>query len=269
MEKIIILHFYISENLLSNYHPDLTQVAAVQTPPIDHPNNNHMNSFDKLPTYAEVKDHRLSSTPMLLGNGVPNNTVIVEPSMNHLDNNSVDRVALRNDRNLANNTVVVSPIAPQHGGIMAHQHGGVSPIPSQQGSHSGSHHGSSNSPRVSEADNFRDSHNSLASVELPNNMDTDAVTWSTFDHRGGRLTLLESGVSLLIPEGAIRQGQTEEIYMAVCRDDKDRPRLSGNVFNFFFKKGDIRNKYMCNVFIEGLMDDWLFLIIVVLSFIHE
>ena len=234
MEYRTIFHicYSISDNLLSNYHPDLTQVAAVQTPSLDHPNNNHMNSFDKLPTYAEVKDHRLSSTPMLLGNGVPNNTVIVEPNLNHLDNNSIDRVnvAIRNDRNLANNTVMVSPIAPQHGGVMAHQQGGVSPIPSQQGSHhSGSHHGNNNSPRVSEADNFRDSHNSLASVELPNNMDTDAVTWSTFDHRGGRLTLPESGVSLLIPEGAIRQGQTEEIYMAVCRDDKDRPRLSGMV----------------------------------------
>ena len=193
----------ISDNLLSG-QPDLTQVAAVQTSVqtplmMDHPNNNHVNSFDKLPTYAEVKDHRLSA-PMV-GNGVPNNTVIIEPNLNHSDSNSGDRVAMRNDRNLANNTVVVSPIAPQPGG--------------------------DNSPRVSETDNLRDSHNSLVSVELPNDMDTDAVTWSTFDHRGGRLTLPESGVSLLIPEGAIRHGQTEEIYMAVCRDDKDRPRLSG------------------------------------------
>ena len=191
--------WYVSDHLLSA-QPDLTQVAAVPTP-MDHPNNNHMNSFDKLPTYAEVKDHRLSSTPMLMGNGVPNNTVIVEPNLNHLDDSSSDRVSMRNNRNLANNTVVVSPIAP--------------------------HPGSNNSPRVSETDNLRDSHNSLTSIEVPNDMDTDAVTWSTFDHRGGRLTLPESGVSLLIPEGAVRHGHTEEIYMAVCRDDKDRPRLSG------------------------------------------
>jgi hypothetical protein len=39
--------------------------------------------------------------------------------------------------------------------------------------------------------------------------------------------LPESGVTLLIPEGAICRGKTEEIYMAVCRDDKDRPKLSG------------------------------------------
>ena len=190
---------YISDHLLSA-QPDLTQVTAVQSVTIDHPNNNHMNSFDKLPTYAEVKDHRLSA-PLVVGNGVPNNTVIVEPSLNHLDSNPTDRVSVRNERNLANNTVVVSPIAPHPGG--------------------------NNSPRVSETDNLRDSHNSLTSVEVPNDMDTDAVTWSTFDHRGGRLTLPESGVSLLIPEGAIRHGHTEEIYMAVCRDDKDRPRLSG------------------------------------------
>lgn len=32
---------------------------------------------------------------------------------------------------------------------------------------------------------------------------------------------------LTVPEGAIKRGHVEEIYMAVCRDDKDRPRLAG------------------------------------------
>ncbi|KAK3780153.1 hypothetical protein RRG08_051631 [Elysia crispata] len=35
-------------------------------------------------------------------------------------------------------------------------------------------------------------------------------------------------VLLTVPEGAIKKGQVEELYMAVCRDDKDRPRLSEN-----------------------------------------
>ncbi|KAK7500846.1 hypothetical protein BaRGS_00007726 [Batillaria attramentaria] len=33
-------------------------------------------------------------------------------------------------------------------------------------------------------------------------------------------------VMLTVPEGAIKRGHVEEIYMAVCRDDKDRPRLA-------------------------------------------
>lgn len=187
----------ISENLLSAYQPDLTQVTV--PPPVtpnDHPNNNHMqriNSFDKLPpTYAEIKEHRLSA-PM--GNGVNNSVNIIEPTPNNMltHNSSMDQLAKKNDKN---NLVIVNPV------------------------------GSSNA-RGNRAENLRDSRGSLMSVELPSHIDTDAVTWSTFDHRGGRLTLPESGVSLLIPEGAINRGETEEIYMAVCRDDKDRPKLSG------------------------------------------
>jgi hypothetical protein len=39
--------------------------------------------------------------------------------------------------------------------------------------------------------------------------------------------VLIAGVMLTVPEGAIKRGHVEEIYMAVCRDDKDRPRLAG------------------------------------------
>ncbi|ESO83456.1 hypothetical protein LOTGIDRAFT_197315 [Lottia gigantea] len=66
------------------------------------------------------------------------------------------------------------------------------------------------------------------SLLLPSTVDADGVTWSTFDSCGGRLVLPESGVSLLIPEGAIKEGHVEEIYLAICRDDKDRPRLNDN-----------------------------------------
>ncbi len=36
------------------------------------------------------------------------------------------------------------------------------------------------------------------------------------------------GVSVTIPEGAIQKGKPEEMFLAVCRDDKDRPKLAGN-----------------------------------------
>ena len=186
-------------NLLS-LQPDLTQVTTVQSPVYDSPNNNHMNMFDELPAYAEVKDH-INSPQGGVGTSVSvrNNIMMVEPSVVHSDSSSG---SVRNERNLPSNTVMVSPITPYACG--------------------------NTTPPVRETDILRDSPNSLVSEGQTSHIDTDAVTWSTFDHRGGRLTLPESGVSLLIPEGAIRPGQTEEIYMAVCRDDKDRPRLSGN-----------------------------------------
>ena len=171
-------------------------MAAPPPPPppvnLEHPNNNHMsrvNSFDKLPpTYAEIKENRLSAP-----NGIANQGVkIIDPSNMLTHNSSMDQLAKKNDKNM----LVVPPV-------------------------------NSGSPRASETDNLRDSQGSMISLELPSHIDTDAVTWSTFDHRGGRLSLPDSGVCLLIPEGAIRKGQTEEIYMAVCRDDKDRPKLSG------------------------------------------
>lgn len=50
----------------------------------------------------------------------------------------------------------------------------------------------------------------------------------TFDDRGGRLSLAnDCGVSLTIPEGAFEHGQHEELYIAVCRDLADQPRLNG------------------------------------------
>lgn len=44
---------------------------------------------------------------------------------------------------------------------------------------------------------------------------------------GGRIALPESGVSLMIPEGAIPKGAKEHMYLAVLRDDRHRPKLPG------------------------------------------
>ncbi|XP_076458521.1 netrin receptor UNC5C-like [Babylonia areolata] len=66
----------------------------------------------------------------------------------------------------------------------------------------------------------------VISIPLPSNVDTETYTWATFDCTGGRLLLPESGVMVTVPEGALPAGQVQEMYMAVCRDDKDRPPLS-------------------------------------------
>ena len=36
-----------------------------------------------------------------------------------------------------------------------------------------------------------------------------------------------AGVSITIPEGAVAKGQLTDIYLAISRDDKDRPKLTG------------------------------------------
>jgi len=40
---------------------------------------------------------------------------------------------------------------------------------------------------------------------------------------------LLSGVSLTVPEGAVAKGCTEVVFVVVLRDDKDRPKLSGQL----------------------------------------
>ncbi|GFR84427.1 netrin receptor UNC5C [Elysia marginata] len=124
-------------------------------------------------------------------NGTTPKTVMVEPTINHNLNSAADKLPMK-DVKMA----------------QAQCEGAARPM--------------------SQCDSLQDSRQSVISVQLPGNVDTEAVTWSTFNHMGGRLVLPESGVMLTVPEGAIRKGHVEELYMAVCRDDKDRPRLSEN-----------------------------------------
>ncbi|XP_043213913.1 tight junction protein ZO-1-like isoform X2 [Amphibalanus amphitrite] len=46
-----------------------------------------------------------------------------------------------------------------------------------------------------------------------------------FDHTGGVLEDLETGVAVVVPPGAIRRGRTQEIYFNVCKDDSLLPPL--------------------------------------------
>ncbi|KAL5018398.1 hypothetical protein ScPMuIL_004120 [Solemya velum] len=171
-------------NGMLSVQPDLTQtVVIVQTPNRpDSPNNNHM--MEKEPTYSEIKEHRLSGT-------LRKPSKCVEPTINYNLNSSMERLTIRDNKNM----LAVPPV-------------GMSSRP------------------LSQNETLENSRQSLMSVQLPSNIDAEAVTWSTFTHMGGRLLLPESGVMLTVPEGAIRKGHTEEIYMAICRDDKDRPKLS-------------------------------------------
>ena len=45
-------------------------------------------------------------------------------------------------------------------------------------------------------------------------------------HTGARLSLPEWGVGLLIPEGSLERGYTEEVFLAVMREPRDRPTLA-------------------------------------------
>ncbi|XP_077999288.1 netrin receptor UNC5C-like [Glandiceps talaboti] len=76
-----------------------------------------------------------------------------------------------------------------------------------------------------DSDNIANSMCSVASTALPTNVDPHCIAWGMMGHRGGRLTVPDTGVSILIAEGALLKAQTEEIYIAVCREEKDRPRI--------------------------------------------
>ena len=205
----------LSDNLLLA-QSDPTHYAAVKPLYMHSSNNSHTPTYDDQPMYAEVGNVRPNG--LVLQTDIPNNMMTVDHSLSSPDDEPMTRIPANQNRNHAKNTVIVSPILPYPSVL-------------------------DDSLEVDDkTNNLRDSRSSGMS-ELPSQTETEAVTWSRFDHRGGRLTLPESGVSLLIPEGAVRHGHTEEIYMAVCRDDKDRPRLSGKyilTLIFFFCMGGFR-----------------------------
>lgn len=61
--------------------------------------------------------------------------------------------------------------------------------------------------------------------QLPPCLDLECVSWSHMSKSGGRIELPSSGITLTVPEGAIKNIAGEDIYIAVLRDDKDRPKL--------------------------------------------
>lgn len=52
-----------------------------------------------------------------------------------------------------------------------------------------------------------------------------ATARGVFDHEGGKLESVETGVSIVIPPGAIPKGVKQEIYFKVCQDNSMLPPL--------------------------------------------
>ena len=52
-----------------------------------------------------------------------------------------------------------------------------------------------------------------------------ATARGVFDSNGGVLESQETGVSIVIPKGAIEQGIQQEIYFKVCQDNSILPPL--------------------------------------------
>ncbi|KAJ4438767.1 hypothetical protein ANN_14718, partial [Periplaneta americana] len=57
-------------------------------------------------------------------------------------------------------------------------------------------------------------------------VDPECIASATVTSAGARLSLPESGISLNVPEGALVRGQREDIFIAVLREDRHRPKLS-------------------------------------------
>ena len=61
---------------------------------------------------------------------------------------------------------------------------------------------------------------------LPVNADPKMVACGFVDHKGGKLTIGDTGVSLTIPPQAIPEGRTEGIYIAIMNQEKEHPKVT-------------------------------------------
>ena len=170
--------------------PDLTQTMVSipyqsATPSPEPPNNNHVSSVENIYDKPDINLDNRHSNSLINAGQPYAESSISNHSVSNHSHHSGDQMSDKN-------TMTMSAI------------GGRPP---------------------SFSDSAVDNRNSMVSVQLPNNIDMEAVMWGTFNHMGGRLVLQESGVSLTVPEGAIKKGHSEEFFIAVCRDDKDRPKL--------------------------------------------
>lgn len=62
---------------------------------------------------------------------------------------------------------------------------------------------------------------------IPENADPKMVACGLVDHNGGKFTIGNTGVSLTIPTGAIPEGHTEGIYIAIVNREKEHPQITG------------------------------------------
>ena len=62
---------------------------------------------------------------------------------------------------------------------------------------------------------------------IPENADPKMVACGLVDHNGGKFTIANTGVSLTVPTGAIPEGHTEGIYIAIVNREKEHPQITG------------------------------------------
>ncbi|XP_042862802.1 tight junction protein ZO-1-like isoform X13 [Penaeus japonicus] len=75
---------------------------------------------------------------------------------------------------------------------------------------------------------YADPSNSRRSVAEEGKHKVIATARGVYDHKGGTLTSEETGVSIIIPPGAIAKGTKQEIYFKVCQDSSLVPPLDQN-----------------------------------------
>ena len=61
---------------------------------------------------------------------------------------------------------------------------------------------------------------------LPVNADPKMVACGFVDHKGGTLTIGDTGVSLTIPPQAIPEGHIEGIFIAIMNQEKEHPKVT-------------------------------------------
>ena len=61
---------------------------------------------------------------------------------------------------------------------------------------------------------------------LPVNADPKMVACGFVDHKGGKLTIGDTGVSLTIPPHTIPEGRTEGIFIAIMNQEKEHPKVT-------------------------------------------
>ena len=57
------------------------------------------------------------------------------------------------------------------------------------------------------------------------NIDPNMVACGLVDHNGGKFTIGETGVSLIVPPQAIPEGDTEGIFIGIVNQEKEHPKL--------------------------------------------
>ena len=62
-------------------------------------------------------------------------------------------------------------------------------------------------------------------TNLPENIDPNMVACGLVDHNGGKFTIGETGVSLIVPPQAIPEGETEGIFIGIVNQEKEHPKL--------------------------------------------